>query len=39
MEKLNPQPEPPAPMDFLGLLVYIFQFIVWFFRASFATHA
>lgn len=36
MEKFNPQPEPPGLGDFLGLFRYIFQFIVWFFSASFA---
>jgi hypothetical protein len=29
MDKLNAQPEPPAPWDVFGWFAYLFEWIVW----------
>ncbi len=29
MNKLNPQPEPPAPWDIFGWFAYLFDWVMW----------
>jgi len=35
MDKLNPQPEPPAPWDIIGWFVFLFDWILWGIRELF----